>query len=666
MQANEMKIQKLIESTQQYQIPLFQRSYSWTKKEWDVLWKDLEEMCESDVENQRPHFIGSIVSVPAVLSPGSVTKYLLIDGQQRLTTIFILLTLLRDKARAEKNMKLEAEIHERFLVNKFQEGLDHFKLLPTQVDREAFMNYITDTANAYEITQPISEQSIQAAYHFFKVKLKQTSIATDTLKTVIVNAFSLVSIMLESHDNPYLVFESLNAKGKPLSESDLIRNYFFMRVTADKQVEVYHKYWQPMQDALGERLTEFIRHYLMVEGGIIKQNDVYYELKKQVTDNNSIIYLKKLNQFSFFYDKLLHPNKETHLKIRDCLWRLNKLEVTTAYPLLMNCYDAYSLGKLDANEFVMILQYLESYLIRRFVCTIPTNQLNKIFPLVIVHLISKQHLELVEQIALTLQTKGYPKDVEFKNKFMEVKMYGSGDRVAKTKFILANIEANFYHKEMIDINEKVTVEHIMPQVLTEWWKAHLGSDWANIHENYIHNIGNLTLSAYNSELSNNAFNDKVESLKNSHLELNKYFNNLSTWDEVAIKTRARLLADKALSVWKYFGKDYSTQISHSPRNKTPKELWFLGEVFQVNSWRDVLVETLNAISVHLPEKFDLIIAYYPRYFSKDKYAFRDFRLLKNHYYVDSNFSIQRLQQFCERIFDTIGLKLEDWKVILNS
>lgn len=658
MQANETKLQKVLEGTVQYVIPLFQRTYSWDKKEWQVLWDDLVELCESDIP--RIHFIGSIVSLPTGSVPEGVAKYLLIDGQQRLTTIFVILTLLRDNAEAEGNLKLAEEIQERFLVNKFSEGHDFFKLMPTQADRLAFTNYVKRIDNT-------QETQLTRAYDFFKQKLKQKSeIAADTIKKVIISSFSIVSIVLDIGDNPYLVFESLNAKGRPLTQADLIRNYFFMRIHVNSQEEIFQKYWHQMQEGLGNNLTEFIRHFLMRKGGVVKQTDVYYSLKEKVNTENVVAYLQELSKFSTFYEKLLNPEKESVKLIKKYLLRLNRIEVTTAYPMLLTCYASYSEGKISEAEFVQILQILENYLIRRFVCSIATNQLNKIFPTVCPQLLGVEHDSLLTHFKEALLTKGYPKDTEFMSRFVETKMYGGGDRAIKTKLILETIEESYQHKEMVDIDKKFTIEHIMPQTLTDWWQEHLGTGGSDIHELYLHNIGNLTLTAYNSELSNDTFTAKCEKLKESHLDLNTYFAEHVVWNKDEIEVRAEYLAAKVLSIWGYLGRDNHVYNPETLITGTsPTELYMLGEKISVGSWRDVLVATLNTIAMLEPEKFEVIATNYPKYIGKNKSAFRAMRELKNSYFVEVNLSAKDIQKLCNLAIETIDLTSEDWRVTTN-
>jgi len=653
MQAKETKLQDIIEGTKQYVIPLFQRTYSWTNNEWEVLWKDLVELCE--MENPRRHFIGSIVNMPTVSVPEGVAKYLLIDGQQRLTTVFILLTLLRNKASESHDSRFADEINNTLLVNQYKDGIDHYKLMPTQVDRATYQNLIEGYPNE-------EENQITRAYRFFEKKLRQIKLEPEKLKKVITSYFSVVSIVLDADDNPYLVFESLNAKGRPLTQADLIRNYFFMRIHIERQEEIYNEYWLPMQKALENDLTEFIRHYLMRGGNIIKQDNVYYSLKDNVDTTNAIDYLKELRRYSVFYQRLKYPKFENEPELERMFKRLNRIEVTTAYPLLLNFYSNYTEGIIDKNSFVTILKTLENYLIRRFVCNIPTNQLNKIFPSVCPLIQSKYSDNIVEGFKTILQSKGYPKDNEFLLRFRETKFYGGGDRVVKTKLILETIESSYNHREEVPF-ENLTIEHIMPQTLSEWWQEHLGEEWDDTHELYLHTIGNLTLTAYNAELSNDDFVTKKKILDESHLEMNVYFADIHKWTRVEIENRADILAKKALEIWSYFGQENSSPTDiQEVTGTTPTALRILGQNFQVNSWRDVMEKTLNVIAYFEPEKFEIIAHNFSRYVGKDKNKFRAIRKLENDYFIEVNLSAQSIQRLCYQAMETIELASDEWEV----
>jgi len=653
MQAKETKIQDIIEGTKQYIIPLFQRTYSWDKKEWEILWKDLVELCEAD--NPRTHFIGSIVNMPTISVPEGVAKYLLIDGQQRLTTIFILLTLLRNKARELQNQEFADEINNTLLVNPYKKDIDYFKLMPTQVDRESYKDFILGKQNT-------AQSQLKRAYDFFDKKLKQVHLDPDKLKKIITSYFSVVSIVLDADDNPHLVFESLNAKGRPLTQADLIRNYVFMRIHVNQQDEVYREYWQPMQDALGDNLTEYIRHFLMRNGAIIRQTDVYYSLKESVNPSNVIEYLKDLWRFSLYYQRLLYPEKEVDIDLQKYFKRLNRIEVTTAYPLLLSLYGNYEKGNLIKSDFIIILKSLENYLIRRFVCAIPTNQLNKIFPTIYLQLVDKYPTSFAEGFQRILQGRGYPKDSEFFLRFKESKFYGGGDRLIKTKLILETLEEDYAHKEPVSF-DNLTIEHVMPQTLSEWWQSHLGIEWEETHDLFLHTIGNLTLTAYNAEMSNDNFHTKKQIYNDSHLELNRYFMPLDRWSRNEIENRSEYLATQAVKIWGYFGQEKSPSSDITNVTGTsPLALKILGQDFKVSSWRDVLENSLNVVSELEPELFEVIVKNYPRYISMNKNSFRKNRQLKNGYFFEVNLSAESIKRLCQQAMATIELTSDDWNV----
>ncbi len=351
MKASETNLQPVIEGTKQYVVPLFQRAYSWDKKEWETLWNDLLELCEED--EPRDHFIGSMVTMPTDSVPQGVSKFLLIDGQQRLTTIFILLALVRNEAKSSVGSTLAQEIEETLLTNRFKQGEDVWKLLPTQADRKAFLQLL-QTGDTIQQTTRVSKAS-----EFFRRRLRSSEAPDlEILKKVIVDNLVLVSIVLDPDDNPHLIFESLNAKGKPLSQADLIRNYFFMRIHANQQQRLYETTWEPIQEQLGDSLTECIRHFLMKDGALVKRGEVYFALKRGADTKSQeevIDYLREIAKFANYYAKLLRPGEEDSYKLRERIKRLNRLEVTVAYPFLLNVYDDYTIQRISEDEFVTII-----------------------------------------------------------------------------------------------------------------------------------------------------------------------------------------------------------------------------------------------------------------------------------------------------------------------
>ena len=654
MKASETKFQQMIEGTKQYIVPLFQRPYSWQLKEWDILFEDLLWLYEN--EDAHSHFIGSMVTMPTTTNPQGIAKYLLIDGQQRLTTIFIILTVLRDITTQESELnRLAQKIEKLMLVNEFQDDEDYYKLLPTQIDRLAFSSLI--------LKKPCIFSLITECYHFFERKIKQNKLDIEKLNKVISTRLSVVSIVLEHDDNPYLVFESLNAKGRSLSQADLIRNYFFMRIDINKQEKIYEAYWQPMQKGLGDNLTEFMRHYLSSYGVIVKKSDVYLTLKERVDRFEDVLNeLNRIQQFSSYYEKFINPDKEENHSLRVILHRINDLEITVSYPFLLNCYHDYKTQNLTSQQLVDILNVIENFIIRRFVCNIPSHNLNKIFPVLYKNVKLSQSESLIEGIKLILQSQSYPKDNEFYQQLVECKLYGKGDRRTKTRLILEGLEKSFNHKEIPSF-DNLSIEHIMPQTLTKEWKKDLGEHWQEDYDLYVNNLGNLTLTAYNSELSNAVFLEKKKHLKNSKLSLNSYFSEMTAWNKQEIQKRANYLATTALKVWSYFGTQNNIEAdSKTMTGKKPKTLIIFDQEISVKTWRDVLISFLNAISDFEPNLFRQLAEEYPHFVHINPEDFRESRKLKNDYYVEVNLSADSIYRFCQQVIQTIGLSNDDWHI----
>jgi uncharacterized protein with ParB-like and HNH nuclease domain len=666
MQASETKLREIIQGDKQYIVPLFQRPYSWKKSQWEALWNDILELCNT--ENPRPHFLGSIVTIPVSGLPEGVSKYLLIDGQQRLTTIFILFSALRDQVK-DTNKQLAEELHNKFLINQYQQDPEIYKLQPTQVDRESFYSLINSLDNSVhniDKNAPIIKQ----CYSFFDRKIRQSNLEFGRIKQVISSYLSIVSVVLSTEDNPYLVFESLNAKGEPLTPSDLIRNYFFMRINTDNQDNAYKKYWLPMQETLNDNdnLTEFIRHYLTKDGVEIKKDQVYFEIKERMSKSEALSYLQNLYKFSEYYAKLLDPEKEDNLKIRRFLERINRLEIATVYPFLLNCYHDYEENKLSEADFISVLQILENFIIRRFVCNVQTRGLNRIFS-VLYSQVSKAsnlaHADFVERLKLDLQNRDYPKDTEFQKSLLDVKLYGTG-RSKKGQLILESIEESFNHKEQVSF-DGLSIEHIMPQTINKWWQQHLGEDWGITHDLLLHSLGNLTITAYNGELYNLEFVEKKEILINSHLEINKYFENQQTWKREDIEKRSLDLSEIVLQIWPYFGNENLIISSKSKLTGiTPKKLKIFGKEYPVKSWRDVLETTLNAIADLEPDKFKDIMEQFPRFISRDGKEFRDTRKLVEGVFINVNLSARDINAFCIKAIETAELSTEEWEVETTS
>lgn len=654
MKANETNLQEIIEGSKQYIIPMFQRTYSWEQKQWLKLWDDLIELVDEEHQYEN-HFIGSIVSIPVNANPTGVQQFVVIDGQQRLTTLLILLSVIRDKAEEDGFPELAAEINETMLVNRFKKGEEYFKLLPTQVDKDIFKKIIKK-----EITEVNQNSGLVRCYNYFKTKLDDVSIEVEHLKNGVLHNLSLVSIVLSPDDNPYLVFESLNAKGQPLTEADLIRNYLFMRIEPSEQEEMYKSYWLPMQTNLGGSLTEFIRHFLMGVNLNVKKNDVYVKLKQQADKTNVIEYLKDLAVFATYYDKLLHPEKEANTKIRYYLKRIQQFEARTAFPFLLYIYRDYDVKKYSLDQFIEILSIIDNFIVRRYVCNIESKPLNKMFGSLYNQLKPYRESDSIKELKAFLQVRGYPKDNEVLHELKNSPLYGSGDKREKCKFILSVLEETYGHKEKVDLTQ-ATLEHIMPQTLTQSWENELGSNFEDVHEKYLHVIGNLTLTGYNSELSNESFETKKKYYIKSNFELNKDLVTYRTWDEQAINDRTEKLYEKFILAWSYFG--LASVKDNDVTGSSPRLLFIGGETMKVKVWREVLEHTILFINKHKPDYYQELLQTRTQLISVEKNTeMRSSKQLPNGHYIEVNFSAKSIYMTCKKLFADAGFDGNTWDV----
>lgn len=569
MKASETKLRELLEGSKQFQIPLFQRPYSWSKKEWKVLWEDIMEIYH---ENEDNHFLGPIVTQAVPGTPDGISPFLLIDGQQRLTTLSVLLAALREHLKEDDSESAE-ELQELYLINRYKKGDAHYKILPTQADQEVYKKVVKGLIN--ESTSLIDE-----AFKFFCNQLKNGDIEEDNasidlakFKNVVLEKLTLVSITLDDRDNPYIIFESLNHKGAPLTQADLVRNYFFMKLTDKEQrEEAYEKIWLPLQeqfkvnadaDQYLKELTRAFWCYLRTEGGNISQDKTYQTLKgrldKKKNPDEVLSALKEFSQFAKYYIRICFPEKtEPNALLQRGFKRLKILELKNCHPLLLNLYRDYEENKLSLKEFEQALRHVESYYVRRIVADLTSVQMNKVFNELYQkanELLHSQNLSdfasaLREQLrSLPSTSKSYvwPDDDEFRRSIIENTVKIDRSRVKLLLGSLAEPLTKFQVK-----TDDLTLEHIMPQKLTGEWRTLLGANADEVHKRWLNTLGNLTLTphSYNSEMSNNAFSEKLSYLRTSALTLdNQYFKNVETWNPEEIQRRAEYLADIAVKVW---------------------------------------------------------------------------------------------------------------------
>jgi Protein of unknown function DUF262/Protein of unknown function (DUF1524) len=546
MEARPCQILEFFDGTKQLLVPLFQRPYEWGPKEWEILWSDLLEQYEhTDEEAIASHFTGAIVTAPARSVPIGVSKYLVIDGQQRLTTIAILICALRSFLDPDTGPYRKLT---RFLVNEDDEELDYYKLLPTQPDRPAFKGLVQE--------QPVNGTRFGEALEFFKQKLTGTDsddVPIDIKRVIaaVQSRLTVVAIHLGDADDPYLIFESLNAKGAPLTQADLIRNYLLLRLHSNEQQKAYEEAWLPMQSRLpGEHLTEFMRQYLMLAGEDVAKSAIYAVLKKRllsVSVSAVAEELHRMQQTSVLYGEIVGLTSVSETPILGGLGRLRRWEVATANPFILKLLQAHAAGKVSTSDVSRCLRIIESFAVRRAICGVPTNQLKRIFLSVAKDMPDAQVSVWLSRTLVAGQSgRRWPKDEEFKDALLRYRAYAQP--IDRCKFILETIEESHGHKEPSTFAH-ATIEHVMPQTLNDDWRNTLGDSANATHERWLDILGNLTLTGYNPELSNLPFSKKRQLLAGSHFEMNKWIAHKEAWTETELKERSDLLFVQASKIW---------------------------------------------------------------------------------------------------------------------
>ena len=548
MQAQEKTLIEFLRDKQQFTIPIYQRTYSWTSKQCLKLWEDIKEISNSD--KTEYHFVGSIVRLKRKLDSSEISEQVIIDGQQRVTTILLLLSAI---IQSNINKERAEELKEDFLINKHGKGDLRYKMMLTQEDRPSLINLIDNRLN-----DEITSKRIKENFEFFKEE-----IAKENPEKIYagVRKLMIVDICLDpKYDNPQLIFESLNSTGLELSQADLIRNFILMGLEQKHQEDLYYNYWHVMEKDFGQAnysvlFDRFMRDYLTIKNRNIPNiKSVYETFKNYFFKNGGInnvdVIIKDIHKFSQFYTRIA-LEKETNKKLKQAFADLNDLKVDVAYPFLLNIYDDFVQNVIDEEVFLEILNLIQSYVFRRFVCGIPTNSLNKTFANLYESINKDDYLNsLKAQMALMENYRKFPNDDEFMKELKEKDLYNIRNR----NFWLRRFE-NFGRKEFVRV-EDYTIEHIMPQNpnLSEEWKRELGSDFKRIQDSYLHTIGNLTLTGYNSELSDKPFARKKSiegGFDQSPIRLNRSLAKFSVWDEQSINERAKMLADEMIRIWPY-------------------------------------------------------------------------------------------------------------------
>ena len=556
MKAVEANFLEFLQKSLQFAIPIYQRTYSWTERECCQLWDDILRSGNDD--NILAHFTGSIVYIEKGLyHVSSQSPLLVIDGQQRLTTLMLILEALARRLGDGEGVDdfSQEKLRGYYLLNTLEKGDRRVKLLLTQTDKQTML------ALMQQEPKP-AESSIRIEDNFKLFRERVDKLRTTELVSLCkgLAKLTIVDVSLNrDHDNPQLVFESMNSTGRELSQADLIRNFILMGLESDQQTRLYNNYWRQMeiafgQEAYGTHFDKFVRYYLTFKTGELPNIRAVYEAFKAHARSPNVVsdgvdkLVTDLYTFADYYCAMA-LDKESDKDLATVFRDLRELKVDVAFPLLLELYDAYARDLLSKEDFILSVRLVEAYVFRRAACEIPTNSLNKTFA-TFGRVLKKDHyIQSIQAHFLTMPSyRRFPDNEEFKRELSRRDLYNFSRR----SYWLRRLE-NHDRKERVSVGE-YTIEHIMPQneALSPEWQAALGLEWKQVQKRWLHTLGNLTLTGYNSEYSDNSFDQKRDmkgGFKESPLKLNHGLGKLNTWNEKTIQKRAKRLAAMAVQVW---------------------------------------------------------------------------------------------------------------------
>jgi uncharacterized protein with ParB-like and HNH nuclease domain/predicted transport protein len=561
MKANEAKLLNFLHKAPQFVIPIYQRTYSWTTKECEQLWQDIVRCGSND--HIDVHFVGSVVYVAdGVSSVTDNAPLLVIDGQQRLTTISILLATLAQLVEGEPKSGLSSiKLQHYYLLNPLESGLKRYKLILSKTDRDTLITLVDN------IPLPATPSiRIQQNYEFFRNKIKDSHVDMVTVWNGLLKLM-IVEVALDLYkDNPQLIFESMNSTGKELSQADLIRNYILMGLEHNFQTRMYEGYWYKIetkfgQEAYGTQFDGFMRYYLTIKTGrLVREYEVYDVYKdfsqiqrKQLSIQQHTEYLlAELYEFADIYCAVA-LGQETDGDLKRAFDDIRELRADVVYPFLMEVYRDFRSQIITKSDVLHIVRLVDSYVFRRAICGVPTNSMNRTFATLAKQIDKTHYVESVEAQFYMLTTyRRFPSDDEFQREFQTRDLYNFPRRL----YYLRRLE-NYNRDELVSVGE-YTIEHIMPQNpdLSSEWRRELGADWQRVQSTWLHTLGNLTLTAYNSTYSDRPFSEKRDMPSDPHkgiakspLHINEDVRHATHWNEATIKQRAARLAERGLKVW---------------------------------------------------------------------------------------------------------------------
>lgn len=638
MNAFKSNIYKYLGGTCQYLIPLYQRTYNWGYEQCARLWNDIINLHTTKREG---HFIGSIVRIDEE-APAGFTLAMIIDGQQRLTTLTLLLLALRDYAASNPECGVNPnKITNTLLVNQYESGDRKYKLILTQSDKEMLIAKLENKPTPMEKKSRVLEN-----YDFFFQQIRKREIAPEDLYDAI-GKLQIVDIVLDRQcDDPQAIFESLNSTGMDLSDSDLIRNYLLMGLDPDSQANVYNNIWRPTEllfdyEHQSQLLDDFFRNYLTMKlGRIPRKKEVFKEFRAYHSRSkiNIVELCKDILVFAQYYSDM-HFVRSTDAKLKALYGEMKAIRMEVAYPFLLKAHSDFAKDVITIEELREIIQLCISYVLRRAVCDIPTNSLNKTFATMKNDVREHDYVVSVKAFFILLETyKVFPTDDQFIETFISRDVYNMN----RCRYILGSLE-NWDNKSVVSV-ENLTVEHIIPQNkhLSNEWKDELGSDWKDIQKKYLHTIGNLTLTAYNSEMSDASFRQKMNmngGFKESALRLNKYVVAQSRWGEEQVVERAESLGEIAKKKWPYPVLS-EEELAPYQQTKEPQNQYTLESYQYLSALTRSLFERLNTRILNL-----------------DNNVKREFRKHYVTYKFETNFVYVVIQKSCLRL--RVNMKYSD-------
>lgn len=593
MDARKGNIFEILNGNKQFLIPLYQRCYSWDIEQCERLWNDIVEMQK---KGKAGHFIGSIVNITEQAMPTGVQKYMIIDGQQRITTLTLLLLALRDHADQNPNdTTINARrIDHTLLRNEYESGDELYKLLLTESDRDTLICLIERKPIPVDTRSRLLDN-----YNFLFRKIAQEELLPAEVYESI-GKLQIVNITLDrSVDDAQAIFESLNSTGKKLSESDLIRNYVLMGLEPLEQSYVYEHLWRPMETLFADASQDFVmdrffRDYLTMKITRIPKQSCVYEEFKLYHLNCEFSTIRELCQdlltYATYYTNMAFK-RSSDPALKSLYEDINDLRMEVSYPFLLKVHNDYSEGIISEDALKAIIRLCISYVFRRSICDIPTNSLNKTFATLKNAIRPDDYVNSIKAFFITRDGyKVFPDDDRFTAAFVSRDIYTMRSR----NFILSQLE-NYGNKAPIII-ENYTIEHIMPQNsnLSAEWQQMLGANWREVQKTYLHTIGNLTLTAYNSEMSDRPFMTKMEiegGFRESALRLNAYVVKATEWNAQKIKERAQLLAEKAKQIWSYPDLT-AAELAPYQTVEQPAERYSL-ETYHTNAFTKTLFDVLD-------------------------------------------------------------------------